>query len=889
VEVNKRLFALISCLLLVLGVIALGSNNPKLAPPRSIALPAEVILDQESAPLVAESGKIGFITSAVDGSLISFNAGSGKLLSSVVVGQGAGGASMVEIGGRRLIAVPCTNDPGKSQAATVSIVDATKARDLQILSLLMLPVDAQITPSTQALLTSDGRFALIASSFENPTLFSFSLETGQVVSTAQVVGRPSQIALKDTGPEDTARIVAVASSIANAVTIIGVNEQGVLIVTATFSPPGATFDGSNNAAFGQDGKTLYVAAAASDRLFAVDSATGAQISAIGVDSPERLTAAPRPGGDGDVLAVTRIRRPASGKPAGATVVISTGGQLATKADFNLPDQIEMARPNNIVFARDPAVAFLSSASGFLFAFNPDTGEKVADMQLSGEAMRMSISPKSQTLAVVNRTKAGDQVVVVQFDLSQLDAAGGSGDAAAPATDPAIESLSPSTVRRGQLRDVPLAIRGANFPSGSSLVLNGAQLNPGLVRNVNTIVAKLPRSLFDKSGEVTVQVKSPAGPLSRAAVIRVVESDAAPVINTFKPAGVPTSTSFTIRVTGTNFSSSSVLFLNNVALNTTVSPDMTRLSAHVPAKLTRTPGQLSMQVKDSAAPDLVSNVETVTAFGPSIATVLPQSDPIAGAGSVKLTINGQYFSSQVNVRLNEDSVPAARVQVVSDSVIKASVPGRFVQSAVAIPVTVTNSDGNISNAVSFDALGPKISSVEPGQVAAGVSSAKVVIHGQNFRVHSKVLVSAGSATATSQFSVQFACSARVVVLLKGASAATLLSKTGNLNLQVVNPNSETGVPSTPMQLQLVGPSVTGMTIAAGSDSTSVITISGQFFRNSAQVQFLKSGQVVLRRVPDRVTKTQILLTLSNHKLAGLDQFQVQVVNPGGILSAPFPDK
>src|SRR5262249_7533278 len=152
----------------------------------------------------------------------------------------------------------------------------------------------------------------------------------------------------------------------------------------------------------------------------------------------------------------------------------------------------------------------------------------------------------------------------------------------------------------------------------------------------------------------------------------------------------------------------------------------------------------------------------------------------------------------------------------------------------------------------------------------------------------------SATATSQFSVQFASSARVVVLLKGASAATLLSKTGNLNLQVVNPNSDTGVPSTPMQLQLVGPSVTEVTIAAGSDSTNVITISGQFCRTFAQVQFLKDGQVVLRRVPNRVTKTQIALTLSNHKLAGLGQlghqlgqFQVQVVNPGGILSAPFP--
>src|SRR5262249_17776580 len=153
---------------------------------------------------------------------------------------------------------------------------------------------------------------------------------------------------------------------------------------------------------------------------------------------------------------------------------------------------------------------------------------------------------------------------------------GDNSSAATATDPSIESFSPSAVKRGQLRDVPLAIRGVNFASGASLVLNGAQLHPGLVRNANTMVARLPRALFAKSGDIAVQVKPPAGALSKAVVIHVVESDAAPVITGVKPGGFPTSTAITVRATGLNFRASSVLVVNNVALNTTVSQDGTRL-------------------------------------------------------------------------------------------------------------------------------------------------------------------------------------------------------------------------------------------------------------------------------------------------------------------------
>src|SRR5215467_3417928 len=99
-------------------------------------------------------------------------------------------------------------------------------------------------------------------------------------------------------------MIAVVSSIANAVTMIGMNQDGMLAAAATFSPSGATFDASNNPAFGQDGRTLYVAASGGNQLFALDSSSGALISSLQIDSPERITIARNAGGDADTIAIT---------------------------------------------------------------------------------------------------------------------------------------------------------------------------------------------------------------------------------------------------------------------------------------------------------------------------------------------------------------------------------------------------------------------------------------------------------------------------------------------------------------------------------------------------------------------------------------------------------
>ena len=199
---NKKLInALIFVLILSLVLVYADSKKAKFGETRKITLPSYSVLDENAQPLIGASGKVGFVSSITDGSLISFSTTSGKILSSIIVGESVGPISMIEENGRRLIAAPAANLPAANHSATVTIVDATKAKQMQIVALLALPDGAQITPTTQAFLSKDARFCVIASSFDEPTLYSFNIETGKIISQFPLLGRPSEMAFYDDGAD----------------------------------------------------------------------------------------------------------------------------------------------------------------------------------------------------------------------------------------------------------------------------------------------------------------------------------------------------------------------------------------------------------------------------------------------------------------------------------------------------------------------------------------------------------------------------------------------------------------------------------------------------------------------------------------------------------------
>ena len=87
-KTDRKPAILVICLLLLLSLaVAQGSDHrTRLSQVRSVSRPSSAILDKHANPLIASSGKVGFVASVTGGSLISFSMTSGRILSTVAVG-----------------------------------------------------------------------------------------------------------------------------------------------------------------------------------------------------------------------------------------------------------------------------------------------------------------------------------------------------------------------------------------------------------------------------------------------------------------------------------------------------------------------------------------------------------------------------------------------------------------------------------------------------------------------------------------------------------------------------------------------------------------------------------------------------------------------------------
>lgn len=872
---DRKPATLVICILLLSLAVAQGSDHrTRLSHVRSLSLPSSAVLDEHAQPLIASSGKVGFVASVTGGSLLSFSLTSGKILSSVAVGETAGSISMVEAAGRRLIAVPAVNDPASGSPATISIIEATRAKNLELKALLVLPREAFITPATAAVLTSDGRFCVVASSFDAPTIYSFDIETGQLVSHLGLTGRPSEIALFD---GEARRMVAIASADKNNLSVLGIDDQGGLSSLASFSPSNARFDDANNPAFSVDGRTVYVAASTGGRLFALDSGSGFIIDSISIDSPERISVATSANGI-EMIAATRLRRPSGDKRGGVTLLANQGGRLTVRSEFTPPEGVEFSRANNVAFTADASTAFVGSATGMLFAFGTETGELQSYHSIGSEVRRVALSEKAHAVAAVHSSPGGDEVVMVSFDMVA--------DQPDPSA-PIIDSLSPEAVEQGRLKNLRLVVIGQNFTDGSSLIVNGAEVAADLVKKGKALQAKLPKSFFDQVATINVAVKGANGAVSQPRVLSVVRPGA-PVLDRIAPTEVPgPSKPFMLRVSGSNFRESSAIVVAGIALNTQkVSAKM--LQAVVPAEIAGVVGKtpLKVLVKDLASPDLTStNDEDLLISGPRITDLRASVNTIvAGDHRFTLKIRGENFREGTQIAINGSTVPADQITYITRKAIKLAVPDSFIQDAGKLKVVVRNNAGGESDPRELDVHAPEITSFAPGRLLAGVPVVRVDIRGQNFRRRARVYVKNSiKAFEIPRAQIHFRNSTHIIVALRGESNV-LLAQPDKLEFEVVNRNNGDGVASAGLSLDVVGPSITGASIkpVTGEESQLRITIEGANFRRGAMVEFVKDESIVLLQTPVKLTEKALTVVVSSKQLTALGTFQVRVVNPG---SAP----
>jgi hypothetical protein len=874
VKSKRKLMNLVVFLLVLsLVIVQADSKKARFGETRKLTLPSYSVLDENATPLISASGKVGFVSSVTDGSLIAFSTTSGKILSSMVIGETVGPISMIEENGRRLIAAPAVNLPAANHPATITIIDASKAKQMELMALLALPVSAQITPSTQAFLSKDARFCVIASSFDEPTLYSFNIETGEMVSQFPLLGRPSEMTFYDDG---AARAIAVASSISNNVALVKLDAQGQLISSGDFSPAEGRFEEINNPAFSADGRTLYIAAANGNRVFAINARNGALQSQAVVEAPQRITVAPRRG-NFEMLGITRIRRPINTSRGGVSILRHQSKELSLQAEFTPPEGIEFSRANNVVFNAEASSAFVGSSTGVLFAFSTATGELESYQVVGNEIRRLVLSDKGKKVAAVRSNSSGDEVVLTEFD-SESQSSG---------EQPSITSLKPDLVEQGFANNLRITVEGENLTDGDALLINGVEVATDFVKGGSGLQAQLPKSLFKQTGEISVQIKRADGNTSQAAALRVVKTQA-PVIDSISPESVPSpANAFTVKVKGNNFRASAAIFVNGQPLNTQRIGD-NELQARLGRELARSAKQFAIEVKDLAVPDLVSNAKTLCVVGPSIDEVKPFNDVVvAGDRSFKLRITGGNFREGVRVAINGESVPVSLTQRFNDKLIIANVPGRFAQEAKSLSVVVRNQGGDESNSLKIDARAPEVNAFAPQQaITAGVKGARVDVRGSNFRRQASVYVGDGKGQAfkVNKRRVHFISSKQIIVNFTGV-LKKLLAKPGMVQIQIVNPNGADGVSSETQLLKVAAPEIASALVnpIEGDGANARLLIQGANFRRGAIVEFVKAGDVVRQQAPVNIRGNRISMVVQAKKLEALGSFEVRVINPGDIQS------
>jgi outer membrane protein assembly factor BamB len=839
---------------------------------RSIRMPSYAVLDERAQPLIASSGKVGFVSSVTSGSVMAFGLASGKVLSAISVGEGVGPISMIEHGGRRLIAAASSNDPRQGNPATVTIIDATSTRAMETKSLLVLPSDAIITAATRALLSSNGKLAFIASSFEEATLFSFDVETGQVVSQIALPGRPSEVAIHDHAGQ---RAIAVASASANVLSLIGFDSSGQLSSLASFTPKGGRFEDSNNPVFSTDGSAVFIGAAEGNRLYAVDSSTGAEIASARVTSPRRVSVARR--GGGQVIAVTRVQNPVEGR-GGVTIFSTEAGSLDQVSSFDPPDDVNFSHSNNPVFTSDASTVIVGSTTGILFAFATDTGQLESFTNIGSELRRVALSEKAKAVAAVRSAPTGDEVVVVTFDVD--------GEEPDP-TAPIIDSLHPNVVEQGRLKNVKLTVLGSNFTDGASLIVNGNEIAADVVRDGAALQTKLPKSMFDHVGSISVRIRGVNGAVSEERTLSITRPNA-PIINKIDPTEVPgPAEPFTLVVKGSNFRDSSTIFIGDNALNTE-RIDNRKLKAIVPADIAASVGIKKVVVRDLAVSDLFSPEADLLIFGPRISAIRTSVNAVvAGDKRFVMKIVGENFrpGATVALTLNDHKSVPDSVKVKNKKLIRVLVKSRLFQEAGTMKVVVRNAAGGTSEPGELPIHAPEILSFEPGKVLAGLSDVDVTLRGTNFRKRARVFVgNQDNAVRVDHKLVRFRGSRRIVVSLT-QDLNSLLTSPGEVKFTVVNPNDSDGVPSAPKSLGIVGPTISEASVHARDDGMRRIVIVGDNFRKGAVVEFLVDGMVVRQQAPDKASTDRISLQISRKKLEGMGNYEIRVVNPSNVASDP----
>ncbi|HKO55074.1 MAG TPA: IPT/TIG domain-containing protein [Thermoanaerobaculia bacterium] len=304
--------------------------------------------------------------------------------------------------------------------------------------------------------------------------------------------------------------------------------------------------------------------------------------------------------------------------------------------------------------------------------------------------------------------------------------------------PAITALNPTSGNVGA-QPFTLVVAGRNFDANAVVSIDNDPRSTTFISSTELRVGITAADLASPR-QLSIVVLNPGGSMSPAVLLPIVLP--VPTIATLNPASVTSGDSgVTVTVTGSNFSTRSVVNVNGVPKATTFVTATGALQAAVSAAEIAAPGTLTITVTDGT---LVSAPAQLQVRRPTITSVTPNVLPF-GAVSERITVQGENFLTTSVIVFNGFALPT---EFNADGSLSATLTGTMLNNPGTFFVLVRNSPESTSLGVLVavaSAGAPAITSVEPTTLLVNAESRELIVRGENFVERSTLQIEGSTRT------------------------------------------------------------------------------------------------------------------------------------------------
>jgi len=347
------------------------------------------------------SGTIGYVAHSGN-TVFSFDVNTGSVISSVDLGSGQLPALLAfnELTGTLVVTNEASN--------TVSILRTTSGGSLSVVQATFTP-NADLSALNNPALSADGTIGFVASP-ETNKLYLFRTSDGREIASVPMQGRSYTV---ETFRIPGKRLVSVVNTdFSPSVTIIDYTDLSKVEKAGEFRPHGASFSVANNIVYSRDGRTIFVASAFTDLLYAVNAETGEILDALVPGDSPRWVSLFDQGGTRFLIVVN------ANDDSLAVVDATDPADLKLVRRIRPPSGTDFTAGTNAIISPDGQYVFVADLGGDrVFSFDVLSGSLVSGALVGRDPVTIAFHPATRRLATVN---VGDTSV----SLIEVDPYGG---------------------------------------------------------------------------------------------------------------------------------------------------------------------------------------------------------------------------------------------------------------------------------------------------------------------------------------------------------------------------------------------------------------------------------------------------------------------------------